>query len=114
MSSSERTAPLRRLWRYATAHRGRIVRATTWSILNKTFDLAPPVLIGAAVDIVVRQEDSVLAGFGIEEPRTQVVVLAVITFAIWAFESLFEYLHQIEWRNLAQAIQQWCAVGGAE
>ena len=53
----------------------------------------------------MRQEDSVLAGFGIEEPRTQVVVLAVITFAIWAFESLFEYLHQIEWRNLAQAIQ---------
>jgi ATP-binding cassette subfamily B protein len=105
MSSTERTAPLRRLWHYATAHRGRIVRATTWSILNKTFDLAPPVLIGAAVDIVVRQEDSVLAGFGIQEPRTQVVVLAVITFAIWAFESLFEYLHQIEWRNLAQAIQ---------
>jgi ATP-binding cassette subfamily B protein len=104
-SSTERTAPLRRLWRYATAHRGRIVRATTWSILNKTFDLAPPVLIGAAVDIVVRQEDSVLAGFGIEAPRTQVVVLALITFAIWAFESLFEYLHQIEWRNLAQAIQ---------
>ncbi len=99
------SSSLRRLWRYATGHRGRIVRATTWSILNKTFDIAPPVLIGAAVDIVVRQEDSVLASFGVEEPRTQVVVLAVITFAIWLFESLFEYLHRIEWRNLAQAIQ---------
>lgn len=99
------TTPLRRLWRYATAHRARIARATTWSILNKTFDIAPPILIGAAVDIVVRKEDSVLASFGVETPRTQVVVLAVLTFAIWAFESLFEYLHRIEWRNLAQAIQ---------
>ncbi len=99
------TAPLRRLWRYATAHRGRVARATTWSILNKTFDIAPPILIGAAVDIVVRQEDSVLASFGVEEPRTQVVVLAVVTFAIWAFESLFEYLHRVEWRNLAQEMQ---------
>ena len=100
-----RTGPLRRLWRYATAHRARIVRATTWSILNKTFDIAPPILIGAAVDIVVRQEDSVLAGFGVEAPRTQVAVLAVLTFLIWGFESLFEYLHRVEWRNLAQVIQ---------
>ena len=99
------TAPLHRLWRYATAHRSRIARATTWSILNKTFDIAPPILIGAAVDIVVRQEASVLASFGVAEPRTQVVVLAVLTFVIWAFESLFEYLQRIEWRNLAQSIQ---------
>lgn len=100
-----RISPLRRLWRYATDHRARIVRATTWSVLNKTFDIAPPILIGAAVDIVVRQEDSVLAGFGIEAPRSQVVVLAVLTFVIWGFESLFEYLYRIEWRNLAQVIQ---------
>jgi ATP-binding cassette subfamily B protein len=93
------------LWRYATRHRRRIALATTWSVLNKTFDIAPPILIGAAVDIVVRQEDSVLASFGIEPPRTQVVVLAVLTFAIWALESLFEYLHRLGWRNLAQAIQ---------
>jgi ATP-binding cassette subfamily B protein len=105
MSSSDRAGPLRRLWRYATPHRGRIVRATIWSFLNKLFDLAPPVLIGAAVDIVVRQEDSVLASFGIETPRTQVVALAGLTFGIWAFESLFEYLHSLEWRNLAQAVQ---------
>jgi len=74
-------------------------------VLNKTFDIAPPVLIGAAVDIVVRQEDSALASFGFEEPRSQVVILAILTFAIWAFESLFEYLHRLGWRNLAQEIQ---------
>jgi len=105
MAKPIRSSPLLRLWRYATAHRSRIARATTWSILNKTFDIAPPILIGAAVDIVVRKEASVLASFGVAEPRTQIVVLAVITFAIWAFESLFEYLQRLEWRNLAQSIQ---------
>lgn len=100
-----RVAPLRRLWRYAVGHRRRIVRASLWSVLNKLFDLAPPLLIGAAVDIVVRRDGSVLASLGIAEPRTQVVALATATFVIWALESLFEYLQAVEWRNLAQVIQ---------
>ena len=94
-----------RLWRYATGHRSRILRATAWSFLNKAFDIAPPLLIGAAVDIVVRQDDSILARFGVESPRSQLVVLAAVTFVIWGAESVFEYLLGIEWRNLAQSIQ---------
>jgi ATP-binding cassette subfamily B protein len=93
------------LWRYATPFRKQIVLASTFSILNKTFDLAPPLLIGAAVDVVVQQEDSFLAGFGFPDTRTQLIVLAIITFLIWLLESLFEYLHSIVWRNLAQSIQ---------
>ena len=100
-----RPRPLGRLWRYATGHRGDVVRASSWSVLNKTFDIAPPMLIGAAVDIVVRQEGSVLASFGFETPRSQIVALAALTFVIWALESLFEYLHGVAWRNLAQTIQ---------
>ena len=46
-----------------------------------------------------------LAGFGVVDTRDQLVVLAVLTFIIWALESLFEYLHSIWWRNLAQTIQ---------
>lgn len=97
--------PLRRLWHYAEAHRGRLVRAMTWSILNKVFDIIPPILIGLAVDIVVNKEGAWLSSFGIESPRSQLVVLAVITFVVWGFESLFEYLQALAWRNLAQTIQ---------
>ncbi|MBS3752788.1 MAG: hypothetical protein KGY46_05295 [Anaerolineales bacterium] len=50
--------PLIRLWNYARGHRRRIVFASLGSISNKVFDLAPPALIGAAVDIVVQKEDS--------------------------------------------------------
>ena len=98
-------APLRRLWDYADIHRRRVVVASLYSILNKLFDLAPPVLIGIALDTVVEQESSFLAGWGFPEPRDQILAIAVLTLVIWGFESLFEYLHQIAWRNLAQTIQ---------
>ena len=45
------------------ATHGALALATLYSILNKLFDLAPPVLIGAAVDIVVSAESSVLAAW---------------------------------------------------
>ncbi|MCJ7781764.1 MAG: ABC transporter ATP-binding protein/permease [Acidimicrobiia bacterium] len=98
-------APLNRLWKYAQPYRGRVVTATLWSFLNKAMDIAPPFLIGMAIDVVVRQEDSFLASLGIADPRTQLVVLAAITFVVWALESLFEYLQGVAWRNLAQTIQ---------
>lgn len=79
--------------------------AALWSILNKAFDIAPPVLIGMAVDIVVNQENSFLSRYGFETPRSQLVLLSALSFVIYAFESLFEYLHGVAWRNLAQNIQ---------
>ena len=103
MSGTDR--PLGRLWRYATGHRRQVVTATVWSVLNKAMDIAPPMLIGAAIDIVVRQENSLLASFGVRTPRAQIVMLAGISFVIWMLESLFEYLLGVAWRNLAQTIQ---------
>jgi ATP-binding cassette subfamily B protein len=98
-------SPLRRLWRYAARYRSRVVAASTWSILNKAFDIAPPFLIGLAIDIVVNGGTSFLSQFGFTDPRTQLVVLAGLTFVVWAAESLFEYLLGRGWRNLAQTIQ---------
>ena len=98
-------APLTRLWHYARPYRRRLATATLWSFLNKAADIAPPFLIGMAVDVVVRQEDSFLASLGVEDPRAQLVVLAAITFVVWALESIFEYLQGVAWRNLAQTIQ---------
>ena len=101
----EPSGRLRRLLSYARPYRARILAAVAFSILNKIFDLAPPVLIGTAVDIVVNQEDSWLAGIGFTAVPTQLWLLAGITLVIWAFESLFEYLFKIYWRNLAQTLQ---------
>ncbi|MCH9684394.1 MAG: ABC transporter ATP-binding protein/permease [Deltaproteobacteria bacterium] len=97
--------PLLRLLAYARKHRGTAALAGTYSVLNKLFDLAPPLLIGAAIDVVVSTQDSVLAGWGVTDVSTQIWLLAIATFAIWGLESVFEYAFAIAWRSLAQTVQ---------
>ncbi|ATJ83722.1 ABC transporter ATP-binding protein [Halomonas beimenensis] len=96
---------LGRLLRYARGYRRRIIAASLCSILNKLFDIAPEILIGVAIDVVVNQEESFVAGLGFTTAQEQILVLGALTFFIWAGESLFEYLFQILWRNLAQRLQ---------
>ena len=96
---------LMRLLRYAKGYRRRIIAASVCSIINKLFDIAPEILIGVAIDVVVNQEQSFVASLGFDTPQEQITMLAVLTFVIWAGESLFEYLFQILWRNLAQRLQ---------
>lgn len=105
MTQTVNRHPLLRLWDYATNHRRSILMATLFSVLNKIFDLAPPALIGAAVDIVVSRENSLLGRMGIKNIETQLWVLAGITVVIWVFESVFEYMYAVRWRNLAQTMQ---------
>jgi ATP-binding cassette, subfamily B, bacterial len=102
---AEDRSPLARLMAYARPHRKRVRRAAMWSVLNKVFDLAPPLLIGVAVDIVVERDSSWLATLGFVSITSQLFVLSGLTFLIWAFESLFEYFHKLGWRNLAQDLQ---------
>ncbi|MDX1438199.1 MAG: ABC transporter transmembrane domain-containing protein, partial [Anaerolineales bacterium] len=97
--------PLRRLMQYARGYRARVNLATFYSFANKLFDLAPPVLIGMAVDVVVSQENSFLADFGITDVRSQLIFLGLLTLIIWGLESWFEYLMSVAWRNLAQDLQ---------
>jgi len=82
-----------------------MVIASIWSFLNKAVDLAPPFLIGMAVDVVANGSDSLLGTSGIEDPKTQILLIAALTFVIWSLESIFEYLYDVAWRNLAQSIQ---------
>ena len=97
--------PFRRLLTYMRPHRGTVRLAAFCSVLNKIWDLAPPLLIGLAVDVVVLKEDSTMASFGLTDPWHQLVALSVLTFLIWGLESLFEYFYGVLWRNLAQTVQ---------
>jgi ATP-binding cassette subfamily B protein len=82
--------PLRRLLGYAAPHRKRMWLASACSVLNKIFDLGPPVLIGAAVDVIVQQETSFLTRFGVVEVWDQLLLLSGITLAVWLLESAFQ------------------------
>ncbi len=103
--ASANPRPLLRLLRYARPYRRRIWLASACSVLNKIFDLGPPALIGAAVDVIVQQENSFLARLGVIDVWDQLVILSVVTFLIWVLESLFQYAYALLWRNLAQTIQ---------
>jgi ATP-binding cassette subfamily B protein len=96
---------LQRLLRALRPHRRLVWLASACSVLNKLFDLAPPVLIGLAVDVVVQQNTSWLAALGFTTVPLQLGVLAGLSFVIWSAESLFEYLYALLWRNLAQTVQ---------
>jgi ATP-binding cassette subfamily B protein len=85
--------------------KGRVLRAAGASIVNKIFDVMPEILIGIALDVVVRGKDSFVAQVGITDPVDQLTLLGIATFLIWFGESLFEYLYQILWRGLAQDVQ---------
>ncbi|OKH45260.1 ABC transporter [Calothrix sp. HK-06] len=102
---ASKTHPLQRLISYARAYRPQIYTASTCSILNCIFDLAPPWLVGVAVDILVKQQDSTIASLGVKDVTSQFVVLSVITVLIWVLESAFEYAYDRLWRHLAQNIQ---------
>jgi ATP-binding cassette, subfamily B, bacterial len=97
--------PFIQLLQYGHRYNSLILKATTCSILNKIFDLAPPALIGAAVDVVVKKQDSLIAHLGIVDVSSQLLVLSLVSAAIWGLESIFEYAFARLWRNLAQNIQ---------
>ena len=96
---------LKHLFVYSQQQKTKAKRGIVYSILNKLFDLAPPVLIGIAIDIVVEGNESFLASLGIPDSRRQLVILAVLTFIIWGLESLFDYLSAVTWRGISQDIE---------
>tara|TARA_R110002096_G_scaffold44526_12_gene120394 strand:- start:17080 stop:18843 length:1764 start_codon:yes stop_codon:yes gene_type:complete len=99
-------SPLSRILQYASGYRQRLFLATFYSVFNKVLDLAPPLLIGLAVDTVVDPANSLLSSYaGMESSINQLWLIAALTFVIWGGESVTEYLFKIYWRNLAQALQ---------
>ena len=96
---------LKQLLAYAKPWQSKIYLATLYSVINKLFDIAPEILIGIAVDIVVRREMSWVGQLGFTSITSQLVFLTIATILIWVFESLSQYLHQVAWRNIAQEVE---------
>ena len=90
---------------YVKPWRSKILLASFYSVMNKIFDIAPEILIGIYVDLVVRKKESFIAQLGFESIESQITLLALLTFIIWACESIFEYLYSVQWKNIAQGIE---------
>lgn len=104
-SNESPLSPLYRLFSYSKNYRVIAIKASLYSILNKFFDVMPEILIGVAIDVVVRQDTSLLSTFGVKSPIAQMIILSGLTLIIWICESIFEYLYGVNWQNLAQMVQ---------
>ena len=51
------------------------------------------------------EEASFVASLGFTTATSQMIFLGVATFLIWAFESLFQYLYMVTWKNLSQNVE---------
>ena len=97
--------PLKRLLAYGQQYRGETWQAIISSIFNKLCDVAPEILIGIAVDVVVKKQDSFIANWGIRNIEQQLILLTIVTVIVWILESLSQYIYTNLWRNLSQKIQ---------
>jgi ATP-binding cassette, subfamily B, bacterial len=97
--------PLQRLLAYGQQYQGQTWQAAISSVFNKLCDVAPEILIGMAVDVVVKKQDSFIATLGIRDVEQQLVILTMITVVVWVLESLSQYVYTNLWRNLSQKIQ---------
>lgn len=112
ITSSRQPPPLNRLLHYSRPFLREIWLASICSVLNKVFDLAPPALIGMAVDVVVQKDQSAIARWGIPDVGGQLALICGLSIIIWGLESLFEYFYARLWRNLAQTIQHYLRLDG--
>ncbi|AFZ03786.1 ABC transporter related protein [Calothrix sp. PCC 6303] len=95
---------LKGLLDYGQQYNKQIHQAIACWILNGFFDLAPPALICMAIDVVVKQKDSIIAQLGVKDVFGQFLILSPLTAIIEALKSLFEYSDKRLWRNLSQNI----------
>jgi len=83
-----------------------VIAAITATVLNKIVDVMPELLIGAAIDVVVRGSDSFVADlFGVEDRFAQLGWIAAINVLVWIIESLTDYAAALLWRGLAQQVE---------
>ncbi|TYL46403.1 ABC transporter ATP-binding protein [Nocardioides sp. BGMRC 2183] len=98
--------PLTALWQRYRAFRSRFALAVAMTTLNKVADVVPELLIGAAIDVVVRGSDSFVGDLlGVESRYAQLGWLAAINVLVWVVESASEYAADVLWRGLAQGVE---------
>ncbi|MCB0612608.1 MAG: ABC transporter ATP-binding protein [Lewinellaceae bacterium] len=98
--------PMRRLFRYLDNFRGSLWFSLCSSVINKIFDLMPPFLTAWLIDSVSGNVPAWIGRWaGLSGLWPTVVFLTVLTFVIFGFESLFEWLYERGFMRLAQQVQ---------
>jgi ATP-binding cassette subfamily B protein len=87
------------------SYRGRFLNAIFVSMVNKTFDLFPPLFIGVALNILGQGPLAMLTRLGLSTVQGQLWALGGLSLVGWGLAAYTEYRNKIAWRSLSQAIQ---------
>ncbi len=96
---------MRRLFSYLSPMRGRLAASVIYSVVNKVFDLAPPILVAWLIDSVTGNAPLWMSGFGLTEMFPQVVFVAILTVVIFSVESVSEWGCAYGFMTIAQDMQ---------
>jgi len=76
------------------------------SVVNKVFDVLPPIVTGVIVDIVEGTPPSWVKVFGdTSDPTHMAIFIAGMGVFIHFFESLFQYFYEVAFKSVAQHVQ---------
>ncbi len=98
--------PMFRLFAYLEKYRFSLWFSSISAVVNKAFDLMPPILTAWIIDSVSHNPPVWIADwFGYTEIRSVIIFLGVLTAIIFLTESFFEWLFQRGFLRLAQNVQ---------
>jgi ATP-binding cassette subfamily B protein len=97
--------PFKRLFAYLAPEKREFNKAIGNSFINKLLDLAPPVLVGWAVDTAMRNPPEIVSMIGGSSVVGQGATLAALAIFIFGFESYFQWLFTTGFMRVAQNLQ---------
>ncbi len=98
--------PMRRLFTYLGNYKNSLWSSSIYAVLNKIFDLFPPIITAWTIDAVSGETPAFISNiFGFEGAKEAIIFLAILTFVVFGLESFFEWLFQRGFMRLAQNVQ---------
>lgn len=98
--------PMLRLMQYLKVYKGQFLWASGASVVNKVFDLMPPLFVSWIIDTVSGNPPQWLYNLlGNAANITVAGFLAALIVGIFFIESLFEWVYERAFKRLAQAVQ---------
>ena len=101
--------PVARFAERVKPHKALLARMLGASFANRLLDSAPPIMIGAGIDIAMQGKSSLLgrtlARIGIKTPGAQLLTFGGLGLAVWALDAYLDYAHRRAAAELADKIR---------
>jgi ATP-binding cassette subfamily B protein len=81
------------------------IRAVVLGVVDRLFEAAPPLMIGAGVDVATRGSDSFLGRLGFGSAVSRLTALGAASAAVWLLDTVSGYARGRAYADLADAVR---------